>query len=253
MSRTKTKENKKDTSPIVPQRSKFKGELSIREFPWTDKQKQIISAILDKNNKIVFIDGCAGTSKTLLAVYGGLKLLNEKRISDIIYVRSPIESASRSMGYVKGDNDEKFAPYIGPLEDKLEELLCSGDINALKGDVRIKGSPVNYLRGASWAAKYIVSDESQNFNFKELTTIITRLGKFSKLIIIGDTAQSDIRDSGFYEMFNLFNDEESREKGIISFKLNKEDIMRSEELKFIIEKIESRNNFGTWSPGQKTN
>lgn len=251
MSRTKTKESKKDTSPLVPQRAKFKGELSIREFPWTEKQKQVIASILDKDNKVIFIDGCAGSSKTLLAVYCGLKLLNEKKASDIIYIRSPVESASRSMGYVKGDNDEKFAPYIGPLEDKLEELLPSGDVAALKNDVRIKGIPVNYLRGASWATKYSICEESQNLNFKELTTVITRLGKFSKLVMIGDTAQADIRDSGFYDMFNLFNDDISRQKGLVTFKFGKEDIMRCEELKFIIERIETRQNKGDWRPSQK--
>ena len=67
--------------------------------------------------------------------------------------------------------------------------------------------PINFLRGANWNNKLIVADEAQNFTFKELTTLITRLGEDSKLIICGDFMQSDINGkTGFNEMFELFCD-----------------------------------------------
>ncbi len=230
----------KDSSPKIPQRNKLKDQLTIKEFPWTDKQKEFISLVLNKETKLVFLKGPAGTSKTLISVYCGLKLLNEKRVSDLLYVRTVVESASKGLGFLPGESGDKFKPFLLPLEDKLDELLPRNEIKCLLNDERIQGIPVNYLRGANWNAKFICADESQNFTFKELTTLITRLGQFSKLIVSADIYQADINgNSGFQKMFEVFNDEESRKNGIFCFEFTKDDIVRSGLCKYIIEKLEN--------------
>ena len=101
--------------------------------------------------------------------------------------------------------------------------------------------PVNFLRGASYNAKAVIVDEAQNANFSELLTSLTRIGKFTKYFILGDPMQTDLKNkeqSGFKVMFDLFNDEASQKQGIYCVEFGKEDIMRSEILKFIIEKVE---------------
>ena len=104
---------------------------------------------------------------------------------------------------------------------------------------RIQAMPINYLRGASWKDKVVVADEAQNFTFKELTTLITRLGKNTKLFICGDFMQSDINGkTGYSKMFNLFKDKESEKNGIHCFSFTKDDILRSELQKYIIGKLE---------------
>jgi phosphate starvation-inducible PhoH-like protein len=108
-------------------------------------------------------------------------------------------------------------------------------------DERVDALPINFLRGANWIDKIVVADEAQNFTFKELTTLVTRLGKNSKLFICGDFMQSDINGkSGFGPMYDLFNDEDSKLKGIHCFRFTKDDIMRDELLKFIIGKLENK-------------
>jgi phosphate starvation-inducible PhoH-like protein len=234
------KENK-DTSPYVAQREKIDFHLNIRELPWTEKQKKAIEIITAKDTKIVFLSGPAGTSKSLLATYCGLKLLNEKKVSEIIYVRSIIESASKSLGALPGFCEDKFKPFALPLTDKMEELIKASDIKRLLAEERIKPIPVNFLRGASFNVNYVIADEMQNAEHFELQTIISRIGHFSKFIICGDPMQCDIKEkqkSGFKPMFDLFNDEESREQGIHCLEIGKEDIVRSEILKFIVEKLE---------------
>jgi len=72
----------KDKSPKIPQRTKIDFTLNIRGLDWTEKQKAFIDLALDKNTKIIFLSGPAGTSKSILAVYCALVLLNEKKISD---------------------------------------------------------------------------------------------------------------------------------------------------------------------------
>jgi phosphate starvation-inducible PhoH-like protein len=105
---------------------------------------------------------------------------------------------------------------------------------------RISAVPINFLRGANWNNRLIVADEAQNFTFKELTTLITRVGEGTKLIICGDFMQSDINGrSGFKEMFDLFSCEESIEHGITSFEFTNRDIVRSKILKYIVSRIEN--------------
>jgi len=230
----------KDQSPIIYQQPKLKHNLTIRKrSDLTDNQKKFLELANDKNTKIIFVSGPAGTSKTFLSVMAALQLLNDKRVSDLIYLRSVVESSEKSMGYLPGSEGEKLAPYIQPLMDKLEELLPRNDIDVLMKEDRVQGHPINFLRGLSWNAKVIVVDESQNMSHKELFTLITRVGEFSKLFILGDPEQSDIKNSGFIKMMECFNDPESRDNGIFTYKFNEDDIVRSQLVKFIIKKIKN--------------
>ncbi len=229
-----------DKSVKVPQRDKIAYELNIRQRDdLTDNQKRFIDLAMSKETRVIFVSGPAGTSKTFISVLAGLMTLDKHSVSDILYIRSVVESASRSMGFLPGDQELKMQPYLQPLLDKLDEMLPADQVAQLVKEKRVEGNVVNFLRGASFNAKFIIADEAQNFDFKELTTILTRLGKFSKLIIAGDPGQSDINGkSGFVKMCDLFNDEESRQNGIHYFSFTKDDIVRSGILKYIVGRLE---------------
>ncbi len=235
----------KDNSPVIPQRDKYKEDLKIREYPWTENQKRVINTILDKNSKIVFIQGCAGSGKSLLSTYCGLKLLSEKRVTDYIYIRSPLETSdSAGLGFLKGDLDEKFQPYRMILEDKLAELLPPSQVNNLFNDERIQTIPVNYVRGMSWAVKYIVIEECNNFTLSEFKLLLTRYGQFSKMIFVGDFQQTDLpknKRGAFNKVYGWFNNEDAASKGISCFSLGREDVKRSDITSYIIDKFEKNN------------
>ena len=236
----KDKKNRKpDTSPVIPQNQKIKNKLNIREDQiLTEKQKIFIELALNKDVKMIFVNGPAGTGKTYLSVLVSLLLMNERRVSDLLYIRSAVESSDSKLGFLPGEMDEKMSPYVQPLVDKLEELLHRGDIEKLKKEERIHGFPVNFLRGLSWNATVIVADEAQNMTKKELITLITRVGEFSKLYVCGDPDQSDINGkSGFSSIMNVFDDQESRDNGIHIFKFDEEDIVRSGLVKYILKKL----------------
>ena len=98
--------------------------------------------------------------------------------------------------------------------------------------------PINFLRGASWNNKIVIADEAQNFTFKELTTLITRIGEGTKIFICGDSMQSDINGkTGFPSMCELFDDYKSKRRGIECFEFTHEDIKRSHLLKFIVSRL----------------
>jgi phosphate starvation-inducible PhoH-like protein len=187
---------------------------------------------------MVIVSGPAGTSKTFLSVLAALELLNQKKMSDIVYVRSVVESADVKMGFLPGERDDKFSPYLRPLMDKLEEFIPKDEIKYLEGEGRLEGLPVGYLRGLNWNAKVIIGDEAQNMTKKEIVTLMTRIGEFSKIFLIGDPSQADINGrSGFQTMFDLFNDGESRENGIYTFQFTEDDIVRSKLVQFIAKKV----------------
>jgi phosphate starvation-inducible PhoH-like protein len=217
-------------------------KITLRTKGLTERQKQLVRLAIDNNNKIIFISGPAGSTKTYIAVYSALKALKANDKLDLLYVRTVIESADKGMGALPGDIDEKFNPYMAPLDDKLRELLPSttGVVNELIKSKRVQSLPINFLRGANWTDKIVVADEAQNMTFKELTTLITRLGENSQLFICGDYMQSDINGkTGFKDMFGLFNDPESQKQGIQCFSFGLQDIKRSKILRYIIKKLSS--------------
>ena len=218
-----------------------KTNIKLKKVALTEKQLQLLKIIFDNDSKIIFISGPAGTSKTYVAIYGALQLYNMNNERGITYVRTIAESGEKSLGALPGEMAEKINPYMMPMNEKLDELLIPGQASIVKEKEIIKGMPINYLRGASWRNEIVIADESQNFTFKELTTLMTRLGEGSKLLICGDPMQSDINGkSGFADMYSLFNDDESKEKGIHTFYFGPEDIKRSEILKYVIEKIQKK-------------
>ena len=204
----------------------IKRQIRINQFPWTEKQKDFFKVALHPSTNIVFVNGPAGTSKTLLSVYCALQMLNMKCISDIMYLRSA---------------EEKLKFFNLPFLDKLDELLGEGKSEKLMNEKRVSMFPVNFARGMNWNGKCIILDEAQNSTLKEITTVLTRMGKNSRCFILADPMQTDLKcensKGGFQNMLKTFSDEESLQHGIYTFNFTEEDIMRSELVKFLVSKI----------------
>lgn len=214
-------------------------KLKQRKFKFTSKQHMFLEMVLDPQNPIIFVSGPAGSSKTYMSLYAAIQMMIKDKERELLYVRSIIESADQGLGSLPGDVAEKFDPFLIPLYDKLDEIIVPQDVAWLKNQGKIGAIPINFLRGANWTDKVVIADEAQNFTFKELTTLITRVGEGTKLIICGDFMQSDINGrSGFSPMFRIFDDEESKSRGVCTFCFNESDIVRSEILKFLISRLQ---------------
>ncbi len=213
-------------------------DLLLGHFELTEKQKAYAKIINDPKTRVVFLSGPAGTSKTLLSVYCALDLYNQDNDKRILYLRSVVESAEKGLGFLKGDIDDKFSPYMAPLLDKIDELLNDNEKAILERKKVLEATPINFLRGQSWRNKVVIGDEAQNYSKKELVTVLTRIGKNTKLILCGDPMQSDIKATGFADLCSLFDDEESRQNGVYHLTFDKNDVLRDPILTFLIEKIE---------------
>jgi phosphate starvation-inducible PhoH-like protein len=231
---------KKDTSPKVHQRDKVEATFKVKALKWTPKQKIFIDTALNRDTKIMFLNGPAGTGKSLLAVYCALRMLTERKVSDIIYIRSAVESSDSKLGFLPGDADQKLHFYNLPFAEKMQELLSPRDIKKLEADERVSMYPVNYARGMSWNAKCIIFDEVQNSSRKEIITVLTRLGMFCKCFVLADPMQTDLptqKGGAIKKIHKLFSDEESTFHGIKTFEFNEDDIMRSELVKYLVKKF----------------
>lgn len=239
------KELSKDINDVTPKRyvapNPIRTQIKLNQFPWTEKQKDFFRVALHPSTKIVFVNGPAGTSKTLLAVYCALQLLNMKSINSIKYLRSAVESSASSLGFLPGSAEEKLKFYNLPFFDKLDELLISAKPEKLEEQGRISMFPVNFARGMNWEAKCVILDEAQNSSAKEIITVLTRLGQGSRAFVLADPMQTDIKNphhvGGFQALSQTFSDEESLEMGVYNFTFDEDDIMRSELVKFLVKKF----------------
>lgn len=189
--------------------------------------------ILNDKTNMTFINGVAGTAKTYVAVYAAMEMLQSGKVDQIIYIRSVVESSSRSIGSLPGELSDKFLLYTMPLVDKLREIVDVPTQNALLEQEYIKTIPVNFVRGLTFNNSVVIIDESQNMNKSELTTILTRFGRNSHYIVCGDGKQCDIKDSGFVKVFELFNTDFSRKNNIHCVEFGLQDVVRSPILKHI--------------------
>ncbi len=235
-------EQKTDKSVYVHQDQKIRFSLDIHQrYELTERQKVILEAMGDKQTNCVFVDALFGTGKSYLAVLASLKLLNDKKIDKILYLRSAVESSSTSkLGYLPSGIEEKFAPYGEVFFEKLDELLDKAQVDRLKKEGHIETLPINYIRGKSWNCKAIIVDESSNLSEQDIILLLTRCGKFTKIFFIGDSLnQSDIGNkSGFRKVFNAFDDMESKENGVFTFELREaSDIVRSGAVRFYLKKL----------------
>ena len=158
-----------------------------------------LNLLMDPECDFVTLIGQAGTGKTLLALAAGLaQTLETKRYGEIIVTRATVP-VGEDIGFLPGTEEEKMAPWMGALEDNLEVLTRGDDaagewgraatIDLIRSRIRIKS--MNFMRGRTFLAKYLIIDECQNLTPKQMKTLITRAGPGTKVVCLGNIAQID--------------------------------------------------------------
>jgi phosphate starvation-inducible protein PhoH and related proteins len=166
-----------------------------------------------KENQIVFVSGLAGTGKTFLAINRGLSYIYDKgsSIEKICIIRPYIMSKTgEELGALPGTLDEKVAPFIASIKDNLEECLNDRQEVERIMKTKLECLTLSTLRGRSLNNRYIIVEEAQNVPVEGdgMLTILTRLGKNSRMVVAGDPSQCDLDpdDSGFIEAANALKD-----------------------------------------------
>jgi phosphate starvation-inducible protein PhoH len=201
----------------------------------TPNQQETMDAYSDGFN--LMLHGVAGTGKTFLSLYLGLKDVSEGKFQKIVIVRSVVPS--RDMGFLPGSVKEKSAMYEAPYQAICSELFGRGDAyEVLKQKGTIEFVSTSHLRGTTLHNAIVLVDEFQNMNFQELDTVITRVGSGCRIIFSGDIEQSDLTKphdkSGLPEFVKIVDEiwEEKDENPIpelcfVTIEFTQDDIVRS--------------------------
>lgn len=213
-----------------------------KPFHFNEKHKAVYDCIKQDDTNMVIVDGPAGSAKSYLGVLAALELLQERKVKYIIYIRSVVESASRSIGALPGELDDKFMPYSMPLIEKVKEITDDTTCAYLQSLGVLKAIPVNFVRGLTFNDSVVIVDEIQNLTMGEITTILTRFGKNTKYILCGDSFQADIgKSTCITRIINAFDTQQSTDMNIHCFKFGESEIVRSKILKYIVKVLERVN------------
>lgn len=148
-----------------------------------------------ERSDVVFGIGRAGTGKTYVAASYAAEKLFYREINKIIVTRPNVE-ASRSMGFLPGELEEKYAPYLEPFEGVFIRAFGKSLYDLFRKRGQIEPKPLGFMRGATFDNAIVLVDECQNMTDKEFKLLLTRIGENTKVIFSGDSRQVDIPDSG---------------------------------------------------------
>jgi phosphate starvation-inducible protein PhoH len=227
---------------LAPRKRTAAAEAKAQHFslkkikPLTENQERTFEAY-EAGNHLV-LSGSAGSGKSFLAMYLGLRELMEdsSHYNRIIIIRSAVPS--RDLGFVPGTLEEKAKIYQEPYQNIVNELIGRGDawhflIN--KGIVEFQTT--SFLRGLTFKDCIIVFDEFQSATFHEIDTVLTRVGENCRFVLCGDLNQNDLNMKK--ERTGLLDAVKILEKlsEVVHIQFNHDDIVRSGFVKeYLIQK-----------------
>ena len=173
--------------------------------PMNDGQRLLINALYDEA-PLTVVKGNAGTGKTFCTLAVALDELHNKTYDRILVTRKADFS---KIGFLPGEIENKMNPYLAGIKDNLNILINgtksqkaskssefskktsyeSGEYYFEKGNIQIQA--IELLRGRSIVNTFFIIDETQNIEPDLIKTIITRAGKGSKFVFLGDPTQID--------------------------------------------------------------
>tara|TARA_Y100001970_G_C14245287_1_gene867714 strand:+ start:1507 stop:2265 length:759 start_codon:yes stop_codon:yes gene_type:complete len=243
--RTTTASKLADMSDRQLRRKKpFNADMMVDINPVTDNQRKVFDSY--KEGKNVYAYGAAGTGKTFIMLYLALQeVLNTMTpYNRVVVVRSLV--STREIGFLPGDHEDKSMLYQIPYKNMVKymfELPTDQDFEMLWGNLKAQESvkfwSTSFIRGTTLDDCIIIVDESQNLNFHELDSIITRVGENCKIMFCGDAAQTDLtktnEKNGILDFMKIL----SAMPEFDSIEFTVDDIVRSGLVKsYILNKIE---------------
>ncbi len=190
--------------------------------PKNKTQAEYIRAISTYDQ--VLATGVAGSGKTHVPARIAVEGYLSGKFRRIIVAR-PAVSANEDLGFLPGTLQRKLEPWALPITDVFQEVMGKVRMEAAfrNGDVEL--ASVGLMRGRTFKDSFVLIDEAQNATLEQLKLIVTRIGENTKLVICGDTSQTDIgKRSGLDKLIKLARDADIPCAHIV---FSKKDVVRS--------------------------
>ena len=227
----------KDTKSLLSLDSNSNSQLDLliqtkkrKIIPRSNNQKKYFQLLNEKN--IVFAVGPAGTGKTFLAVAKAVAALQKGLVNKIILSRPAVE-AGEKLGFLPGDLKDKVDPFLRPIYDALYDMMPFDQVEKKINNGIIEIAPIAFMRGRTLENCFVILDEAQNTSKIQMKMFLTRLGKNSQMVVVGDITQIDLvskNDSGLLDAKVKL----SHIKDIGFVFLNDKDVVRHDLVKKII-------------------
>ena len=175
----------------------------------TEEQKEVARLFYEYD--VNFIVGDFGSGKTLTAVYLALTSFRKKEFNKIWITRPMLKT---KLAALPGSIDEKMQPYVFPIYQNIGECQAEASTEKMIKDGVLKIMPIEVAKGVTFMDSCVIVDEFQDMDYQDFRTILTRLGKDSKIIFCGSPQQVDKtleRTSCLKEVMRL------KDSGIVGF------------------------------------
>lgn len=206
--------------------------------PVNTKQEKLVQSI--DSSEMVVVEGPAGVGKTYVVASMAAQYLKVGTISKIIFTR-PVVPCGRTIGLFPGTLEEKLANWTMPFMDVIKKYFSAGELDMFMKNQKIMSLPFEVMRGMSFDDAFIIVDEAQNSTPKEMQMLVTRVGRRSKTVILGDSTQSDLRqDESGLEMVTRMIHEHGLKIPMMEF--SSDDIVRGGLCKAWVQAFEAESN-----------
>jgi PhoH-like ATPase len=156
------------------------------------EQRIALDLLLDPEIGIVSLGGRAGTGKSALALCAGLEAVMERREHRKVVVFRPLYAVGgQELGYLPGSENDKMSPWAQAVFDTLSAVTTPDVIEEVLDREMLEVLPLTHIRGRSLHDSFVIVDEAQSLERNVLLTVLSRIGKDSRVVLTHDVAQRD--------------------------------------------------------------
>lgn len=156
------------------------------------EQRIALDLLLDPEIGIISLGGRAGTGKSALALCAGLEAVMERRAHRKVIVFRPLYAVGgQDLGYLPGTENEKMSPWAQAVFDTLGAITTSEVVDEVIDRGMLEVLPLTHIRGRSLHDAFVIVDEAQSLERNVLLTVLSRVGRDSRVVLTHDVAQRD--------------------------------------------------------------
>ena len=156
------------------------------------EQRVALDLLLDPDIGIISLGGRAGTGKSALALCAGLEAVLERRQHRKVIVFRPLYAVGgQELGYLPGSENDKMSPWGQAVFDTLSAITTQEVVEEIVDRGMLEVLPLTHIRGRSLHDAFVIVDEAQSLERNVLLTVLSRIGRDSRVILTHDVAQRD--------------------------------------------------------------